>query len=269
MLYLIGPENFDAAAGYLWQMHKQRYKVFVQQMGWIELDSWLHTEIDQFDDDKSRYILAIDKGQVLGGLRVRSTVFPNLGSDIFAEHFIDGPPKDPNIWEYERAYVADPDWRSEDGLHVRALLNIGLFQHCLENGCRELSVQVDIRMMPALLAKGFTVRPIGRAFDHSGGQSIPIMIDTSPEAILKIRKATNIWVDPLVKDMEGLDASRSGFRADYLYEVSSALRDPSVAPDFAKALDDHFSGEGGDIRPHLEKAVQIIESQNFMPRMAH
>lgn len=85
------------------EVFSYRYKVFVERLGW-DLDTPINREVDQFDHDKTTYIIAKDEEHdVVGCARLLPTTMPYLLEEIFPE-LLNGinPPKSPDIWELSR-----------------------------------------------------------------------------------------------------------------------------------------------------------------------
>ncbi|WP_200821191.1 acyl-homoserine-lactone synthase [Oceanicoccus sp. KOV_DT_Chl] len=84
-------------------MYHYRYQVFVERLGW-ELDTAHNREVDEFDHDGTRYLIAQDKHEdIIGFARMLPTTQPYLLEHIFPE-LLNGmpPPKENTVWELSR-----------------------------------------------------------------------------------------------------------------------------------------------------------------------
>lgn len=236
MLYLIEEDQFSDAAGYLWQMHRQRYDVFVKKMGWKALDNWLHADIDQFDDADARYLIVIDGPDLIGSLRIRPCHLPTLASAVFPHVYANGHPSDADIWEYTRGLAYRRGWRSEQGLKAISLLHLGLMELALEEGCRGISAILNLQQYKILPACGWPVDILGPAFDHDGGTSIACELAVGEEVLDALRHHIG-HTDPVLRrklpasDHYPTGFEKAGFGAG-LYQWS---RIPDVA-----ASDEHL-----------------------------
>ena len=90
------------------ELFAYRYKVFVENLGW-NLNATEGFEIDQFDNEKTFYIVATSRNkEVVGCARLLPTTSPYLLEQIFPQ-LLDGksPPKSEHVWELSRFTTVD------------------------------------------------------------------------------------------------------------------------------------------------------------------
>jgi acyl-homoserine lactone synthase len=65
------------------QHHRIRHDIYVGERKWMDLERADGREIDQFDTDRTVYLLGIEPGKgVVGGSRLVPTLEPHLMSDV-------------------------------------------------------------------------------------------------------------------------------------------------------------------------------------------
>ena len=70
----------------LWEaVHRLRYRIFVEEMGWTDLDRPDQLEIDQFDHDEAEHHLVIRNGELAGYQRMLPTTRPHLLTDVLSD----------------------------------------------------------------------------------------------------------------------------------------------------------------------------------------
>ncbi|RUZ56377.1 acyl-homoserine-lactone synthase, partial [Mesorhizobium sp. M7A.F.Ca.US.007.01.1.1] len=87
----------------LWEaVHRLRYKIFVEEMGWDDLRRPDGLELDQFDHDEAVHQIVIRGGEVAGYQRMLPTTRPHLLTEVLTDLSEGTPPSGPNIWELTR-----------------------------------------------------------------------------------------------------------------------------------------------------------------------
>jgi len=96
----------DFASRYAEPLFRLRYRVFYERLHW---DVRCHDEMetDQYDDLRTRYVVAVDDtDQVLGGWRLRPTIGNYMLADVFPQLLHGTPaPHHPRVWESNRFVV--------------------------------------------------------------------------------------------------------------------------------------------------------------------
>ena len=83
MIQLITPDRYGAFLGDLAEMHRLRYRVFKERLGWdVEVSGDM--EIDEFDACRPAYLLQTDDdGRIQGCVRLLPTTGPTMLRDTF------------------------------------------------------------------------------------------------------------------------------------------------------------------------------------------
>src|SRR5690606_36127630 len=136
-------------------------RIFVDLLKWDVpvIDS--RFEIDQFDDARAIYLVAVgDDGAHLGSLRLLPTTGPHILGSLFA-WLCDLPvPKAPDIFEISRARVS-PRLRAAERRPIRDALISASVDYALLHGIRSYSCIADMSWLSQILALGWFTRPLG------------------------------------------------------------------------------------------------------------
>ena len=90
----------------LWEaVHRLRYKIFVEEMGWEDLRRPDGLECDQFDHDEAVHQIVIRGSEVAGYQRLLPTTRGHLLTEVLTDLFEGTPPSGPNIYELTRYAV--------------------------------------------------------------------------------------------------------------------------------------------------------------------
>ena len=150
MIRIVTPKQYSENRPLLTQMHRLRYRVFKERLGW-DVESQGDQERDDFDRLNPVYILALDRDEdVVSSWRLLPTTGPNMLRDVFPFLLTDKPiPEDPLVWECSRFAVDCP----AEGDNCLSTLNrltselfCGLIHHCLEQGIERVVTVYDLRI---------------------------------------------------------------------------------------------------------------------------
>lgn len=113
MLQLINPERYGEFIDDLTEMHRLRYRIFKERLGWdVQVSGDM--EIDEFDACQPAYLLQKDDdGRTQGCVRLLPTTGPTMLRDTFPV-LLDGEPAPAleAVWESSR-FGVDLNSRSE------------------------------------------------------------------------------------------------------------------------------------------------------------
>jgi acyl homoserine lactone synthase len=161
VIRIVTPERYESCGPLLRQMHRLRYRVFKERMGW-DVECQGDEERDRFDRLGPVYILVLDDDEdVAGSWRILPTTGPNMLRDVFPQVLNGLPvPCAPTIWEISR-FALDGEGpngsrggeagngasRSRNSLamlnSVTSELFCGLIHHCLEHGIEQVAAVYD------------------------------------------------------------------------------------------------------------------------------
>ena len=166
MIQLITPDHYGAFVHELSEMHRLRYRVFKERLGWdVEISGDM--EVDAFDACQPTYLLQKDDdGCIQGCVRLLPTTGPTMLRDTFPV-LLDGQraPASETIWESSR-FGLDLSASHAKAVSGIALATYELFVGMIEFGLvRRLSDIVtvtDARMERILQRVGWPLRRLGR-----------------------------------------------------------------------------------------------------------
>jgi acyl-homoserine lactone synthase len=150
-------------------------------------------ELDQFDTPDAVHLLYLENGTVFGGTRLVSTTQPHLLSEVFA-HFaaIRGVPRQPDIAEWTRFYVAPERREEHKASRVGSIVLASMVDYALQEGLSAVSALMNTFWLPRFLGYGWRVRPLGLPDVHDGEWLVAGTIDINPQALAGIRRASGL-----------------------------------------------------------------------------
>jgi len=172
MIHIVTPENQHLFRAEMEQAYRLRHRVFVEEMGWQDLQRPDGREIDQFDDERAVHMLYIQGGAVLGYQRMLPSTRPHLLSDIFP-HLCEGErPVGPDVWEWTRYCVERPHRERGRALSpvANALLS-GIVEWGLSSGVSTIIIQMNPLWLLRLVQLHFRTIPLGLP-QRVGGEDV-------------------------------------------------------------------------------------------------
>lgn len=193
MIQLIDPDHYGDFVEDLADMHRLRYRIFKERLGWdVQVSGGM--EIDEFDACRPVYLLQRDdEAQVQGSVRLLPTTGPTMLRDTFPV-LLDGraAPATDVIWESSRFGVDPCATRSPAAGNV-AKATYELFAGMIEFGLmRRLTVIATVTdaRMERILCRGHwplkrigAPRPIGKTIAVAG------YLEVSRERLQCVREA--------------------------------------------------------------------------------
>jgi acyl-homoserine lactone synthase len=202
MIDLVLPESRFGFAAALMEMHHDRKQVFVDRFGWRlpAKGSWL--EVDQFDDEHAIYLLARSpEGRHRGSVRLLPSSRPHMLSTLFSHLCPGGVPGGDDCWEISRLVTAPADAAGTTVLRIHRLLALALVEFAHANGIRRYTLVAEAHRVPALLAVGWRVIPLGLPTLVDGEQLQALQIQLSPDTLEDMRRRLRIE-EPVLRVME-------------------------------------------------------------------
>jgi N-acyl-L-homoserine lactone synthetase len=195
MMQLITAEYYGQFVNDLSEMHRLRYRVFKERLGW-DVQTVGGMEIDEFDALHPAYLIqrASNEG-VQGCVRL----LPSIGPTMLRERFsalLDGAPAPASltVWESSRfALDLQPDSPTTHGL---ALATFELFAGMIEFGVSrhltEIVTVTDARMERILRRAGWPLRRVGKPRALGNTIAVAGYLETSVESLARVRSAGGI-----------------------------------------------------------------------------
>lgn len=193
MMQLITANYYGNFIDELAEMHRLRYRVFKERLGW-EVQVTGDMEIDEFDALHPAYLLQrSNDGHIQGCVRLLPSTGPTMLCDAFPL-LLDGvpAPASSTIWESSR-FALDVPGDAPKASHGVATATYELFAGMIEFGLSrrlsEIVTVTDARMERILRRVGWPLRRIGKP--HAFGSTLAVAgyVNISTESLACIRSA--------------------------------------------------------------------------------
>ena len=203
MMQLVTHDSYEEFVDDLAEMHRLRYRVFKERLGWdVQVSRGM--EIDEFDALHPAYLLQRGSDDRLQGcVRLLPSTGPNMLRDTFPAllHGLSAP-SSPEIWESSRfALDAAPNSTKAAGGLTRATYELfaGMIEFGLSQHLTDIVMVTDVRMERILRRAGWPLARIGE----------PTMLD----ATLAVAGYLKVSVDSLLRVRSNGDLRRPVLRA--------------------------------------------------------
>lgn len=198
MIQIITHENRALFHHALTEMHTQRRKLFIDEMGW-GLSEIAGLEIDQYDSEDAIYLIEMnERNQVLQSARLLPTTRPHMLSDVFGHLCSDGAPSSPTIWEASR-FCPAPD--TPHGLARRRLLGrmiTAIMETGLLFGMERVTYVASAALSPLAREAGWNVTSLGPVVRSSGDRLQAFSAEIAADGLARVR-ARNHLSSPLTR----------------------------------------------------------------------
>ena len=193
VIQFIEPDHYGAFAEDLVEMHRLRYRIFKERLGWeVEVSGGM--EADEFDACRPVYLLQKDlDGQVRGCVRLLPTTGPTmLGSSFPA--LLDGQaaPVSAAVWESSRFGVDLGPTRSSRARNIAKAtyeLFAGMIEFGLMRQLTDIVTVTDARMERILCRACWPLRRIGMPRPLGKTIAVAGYLEVSKERLQLIRDA--------------------------------------------------------------------------------
>jgi acyl-homoserine lactone synthase len=179
------------------EYYRSRHSVFVEERGWRDLASADGREIDRYDNENAIYLLAIDNGRLVGGLRLYPTLLPHMISEAFP-HLPNGRGvlRGPTIFECTRYFIVKERRTGRADCRLLAAFQ----EFCLEEGTTEATAVVEMWWLPRWHQAGFKVRPLGLPTMVENQPCIAAAIEISHDSLLQVRRLAGLRGSCLIRE---------------------------------------------------------------------
>jgi acyl-homoserine lactone synthase len=180
---VIRPKDHRQYADLIEESFRIRYKIFVEERGWRELDRGNSREFDEYDDPSATYVFAIDGERIVGGQRFYPTTQPHMISEVFPHLVTNGSvPMSPVVMEWTRYFVVKERRMGRTDAYLLAAMQ----QFMLDEGMDEASAIAEMWWLPRLQHYGFEVRPLGLPQMVGGQWTMALTLKVSEETLQHI-----------------------------------------------------------------------------------
>jgi acyl-homoserine lactone synthase len=193
MIDLVMPEARFRFAAALMEMHSDRKQVFVDRLGWSlpAPGSWL--EVDQFDNEFAIYLLARHEGRHQGSVRLLPSTGPTMLGSLFSGLCPGGVPTGDDVWEISRLVTSPRDASGASVLKLHRLLALALIEFAQLNGITRYTLVAEARRVPALLAVGWVVEPLGLPTVWEGEELQALQVRVEEDTLERVRARVRVW----------------------------------------------------------------------------
>lgn len=281
MIYIFDAANRDSHGGYLLDMHEVRHDIFVKTRGWYQLDNVFGLECDEYDSRLATYLLCVDDGRVIGGVRLMPTTFGTFLGEQYI-HLLDDPEYEfgAEVWEMYRLFVTDSKWRSETGHDARREIILMMMEFLYSKGAKKIVAVTDSAMTDKLLP-WWTWREIGErsTFEQAGagdGECALVEIELDAEVLRNNRQFLKFHDDCIMRAEEGLPPKTTNVKPEDMYLLNRWL---AAHPEEIRLARDLVSGADTDegakaYRAYVNKVVGacftgLPEKPALLPGKAH
>jgi acyl-homoserine lactone synthase len=174
MIHIISASNRHLYRAQIKEMHELRRVHFVEECGWKDLTVIDGGEYDQFDDERTVYVLALgSKAQVVAGMRTRPTDDKCMLTDLFPDLIgPDEPPLNgPAVWEIGRMFTtyAARAITKATGRKLSMDIVLATMEWLLDAGVERVIGIAELPMYALLRSWGWNIRMTGLPLDTPEG----------------------------------------------------------------------------------------------------
>jgi acyl-homoserine lactone synthase len=202
-VHLIARENRHLYEPEMDAYFRTRHEIYVRERGWKALERPDGREIDQFDTDRTAYVVAMTRSKIVGGMRIVPTVSPTLLSDLFPQLSLRGVVRRPDTHELSRFFVTRERRGEQEHPRVEALVQCATMEYGVALGLRNFTIVCETWCVPLLHDQGWRTSPLGVPVILDGLSTVAVLVQISEDAVHSIRKHRSIGGPVLV--VRGMD----------------------------------------------------------------
>ncbi len=186
MVHVVTSHDRDYFGGLLAHMHRDRRRIFVDQLKWDLPGLEGEEEYDQFDTDQAIYLIAADhEGRHQASVRLLPSTEPHLLSTVFPHLCERGVPRGEDTWELTRMCVSP---EAHDSKTVRQMIRVATVEFALLWGVRRYTAVSYMGLMSQVLAVGWDCEPLGMPAPDANGKMVgALRINITPETLSLVR----------------------------------------------------------------------------------
>ncbi len=191
MIHIVTHANRRFYRAQVWDMFNERRKAFYERCGWRDLMVFEGAEVDDFDDDRAVYLMALDEeGLVDGAVRARPTEDRCILADKYPQMIgPDTPPlKGPEVWETTRIFTTER-YRSRRQKGSRRAFEIGLasMEVIVAAGGRRMVGMIDLQLLPMLDDAGGATQIAGPPMQYAYGTMVGTWTPVDQAEVERVR----------------------------------------------------------------------------------
>ena len=190
LVHIVTPANRPSYSEYLPQMFRQRREVFVDWLGWTDMNIVDGMERDEVDDiPEIEYIITLDEfGKLIGSSRF----VPSTGAHLLStamKDWVERPyERNAKVWEWTR-YAPTSARDTPNAKAARGFMLTAVQEWALAKGCTSLLGISDAANIAFATRMGWKNRPLGipRGYGDGGELATAIEFSISPESLAATR----------------------------------------------------------------------------------
>jgi acyl-homoserine lactone synthase len=185
-VHVIRHDNKHLYQDILEDYFRLRHQIYVVERKWTALDRPDKREIDQFDTDATVYLLGLEGGSIIAGMRLVPTSSPTLLSELFPKLALDGPIRRPDVYELSRIFVVRNRRGEHAGPRAEAVIQAAAMEYGLSMGLSAFTIVLESWWLPRLLDQGWVARPLGLPIDIDQMSTVAVIVDVNEQAWAEI-----------------------------------------------------------------------------------
>jgi N-acyl-L-homoserine lactone synthetase len=221
MLHVVTANNRHLYPHQLWEMFQIRKRHYVDERGWGELWSFSGAELDDSDDERAVYLMALGPDEEIQGfVRIRPTDDRSILVDKFP-YLIDAsqpPLKGPRTWEGARIWFDATCGDAHAGIHR---LLTGAAEFILASGGERLLAFIDVHNFPHLADGALEFKMTGPPAPYRYGIMVGVKHEISEDQVRRMRDSL-AETPPLTYLVEDEDMAVHGALSRVQAEVDRA-----------------------------------------------
>jgi N-acyl-L-homoserine lactone synthetase len=196
VLQLIEPDNYGQFIDDLEAVHRLRYRVFKQRLGW-EVETTGNMEVDSFDALRPNYLLLRDgKGAAIGCVRLLPTTGPYMPRDTFPALLGElAAPASNSVWESSRFALDVAPELSAASKSISSYtfeLFAGMVEFGLAKGLAKIVTVTDVRMERILRRAGWPLERISAPREIGKTQAVAGFLPVSVDILHSLKEAGSL-----------------------------------------------------------------------------
>jgi len=193
MIQLITCDRYEEFSVALGDMHRLRYRVFKDRLGW-DVETTNDMEVDEFDSLEPSYLLLQGQGTgLLGCVRLLPSSGPTMLRDAFPALLPNGPiPSAPDVWESSRFALDIHRENAVGALGVASAtyeLFAGMVEFGLAKSLSKILTVTDVRMERILRRANWPLERLGPARQIGKTNAVAGYLTVSQSALSTLREA--------------------------------------------------------------------------------
>ena len=185
-VHVIRHDNKHLYQDILEDYFRLRHQIYVVERKWTALDRPDKREIDQFDTDATVYLLGLEGGSIIAGMRLVPTSSPTLLSELFPKLALDGPIRRSDVYELSRIFVVRNRRGEHAGPRAEAVIQAAAMEYGLSMGFSAFTIVLESWWLPRLLDQGWVARPLGLPIDIDQMSTVAVIVDVNEQAWAEI-----------------------------------------------------------------------------------